>query len=298
MSQPHYAIVIHGGAGSLRPDQISLQADSAYRTGLSHALSIGQNMLKDSATAIEVVQAVISALEDNELFNAGRGSVLTADGEVEMDASIMNGHDLSAGAVAGIRGVRNPIVLADVVRRESPHVLLSGEGALTFAQHHRLDIEPVDYFITDEKRAAFKRIQASKKGTVGAVVLDLFGDIAAGTSTGGMMMKAPGRIGDSPIIGAGTYADNRYAGVSCTGHGEFFIRYAVAHDVIARMQYGDQSLSQAAQQIIQEVLKDAGGLGGLIAISKEGEIVMEYNTAMMFRAYATPENHQVLVFDQ
>lgn len=279
-------LLIHGGAGTITPDRYTKAEDSLYRYTLKQALAIGHKILADGGSALEAVERTIIFMEDSPLFNAGKGSVYNSEGVVENDASIMDGTTLQAGAVAGIIGVKNPIMLARLVKDSTKHVMLSGDGASVFAD--KMDVERVDqrYYFTDERwEHREKYLKEKKFGTVGCVALDKNGNIAAGTSTGGMMHKQWGRIGDSPVIGAGTYADSRFAGVSCTGHGEYFIKNAVAYDVIAQMQYAEKSLEEAAENIINQKLKDQGAGGGLIALDKNGNIVMPFNTAGMFRGY-------------
>ena len=303
-----YVIVLHGGAGNgILPENIQGDKKSAYEQKMTEALQAGQKVLDTGGTAVIAVTEVIKTLEDSPLFNAGKGSVLTYDEVNEMDASIMNGANLNAGAVAGVTVIKNPIMAALAVMEKSPHVMLSREGAEEFAEASGLTIVSPDYFKTEERVRsikAFKKEQGgltswedTKMGTVGCAVLDKEGNLAAGTSTGGMTGKRYGRIGDSPIIGAGTYADNQTCAISCTGHGEYFIRYAVAHDISARMAYSGITIEDAAKEVIQEVLKPAGGDGGLIGVDKEGNIVMEFNTTGMFRAYLKEgEEPAVLMF--
>lgn len=290
-----YALVIHGGAGMLRPEHLNNEKRKAYERSLTEALQLGQQLLEKGATSMDVVEQVITYLENDSLFNAGKGSVLTASGQVECDASIMNGADLQAGAIAGVRHLKNPISGARLVMEKSPHVMLSGSGAEEFAMEYGLTTVPNKYFITARRK---KQFDNSKKGTVGAVALDKYGNIAAGTSTGGMSNKAFGRIGDSPIIGAGTYADNRTCGVSCTGHGEYFIRHAVAHDISSHMRYGNASLEEAANHVIHETLSPEAGAGGVIALDKQGNIVMSFNTTCMFRGYVNTEELKVAIFKE
>lgn len=279
------ALVIHGGAGTIVPGRYTPDEEEAYRLALEEALTIGRTLLEKGGTALEAVEATIIYMEDHPLFNAGKGSVYNANGTVENDASIMDGETLAAGAVAGVTGVKNPISLAKLVKDSTKHVMLSGMGAELFAD--KMQVVRVDqrYYFTDEawtKRNAY--LQGLKMGTVGCVALDAYGNIAAGTSTGGMMHKQWGRIGDSPIIGAGTYANNDFAGVSCTGHGEYFIKNAVAYDVIARMKYHNELVSAAADSIIHGVLAQQGAAGGLIALDRYGNITMPFNTPGMLRA--------------
>ncbi len=292
-----YALVLHGGAGHQTRERYSPEEDAAYRQSLKNALQTGRHMLAKGIPSVDVVEAVISQLENDSLFNAGRGSVLNINGEVECDASIMNGQNKNAGAIAGVKHLKNPIQTARLVMEESPHVMLSGNGAEKFAQNYDVDFVDNSYFITARRAAGFKAKMMNKKhGTVGAVALDTNGNIAAATSTGGMSDKAFGRIGDSPVIGAGTYADNKTCGVSCTGHGEYFIRYAVAYDMSAIMEYGKMTVSEAAHTIIQTKLKEIGAEGGLIALDAQGNIAMEHNTPGMFRGYVNNSELFVAIY--
>jgi beta-aspartyl-peptidase (threonine type) len=306
---PEYAIVIHGGAGTISRDRLTPEQDSAYRASLNEALDIGSKILADGGTALDAVTQTIQYLEENPLFNAGRGAVLTSEGTAELDASIMDGKDRSAGAVGGVKNQRSPIAAARAVMENSPHVFMAGRGAEQFALEQGLDTVANDYFITDRRWKQFQRMQSSQQGflqidepqkfgTVGCAALDKSGHLAAGTSTGGMMNKRYGRIGDSPVIGAGTYADDATCAVSCTGHGEFFIRYAVAHDLSARMAYGGQSLEEAANAIIQERLKEIGANGGLIALDAQGNIAMPFNTEGMYRGYDRAGDRVVAIYGE
>ncbi len=293
-----WAIAIHGGAGG-EPSRWSPQKREAREKGLMDALSLGKKRLAEGANALEVVEAVIRRLEDDASFNAGRGSVLTKAGHAELDASLMNGQDLSCGAVAGVRNVKNPISLARRVMNDTPHVLLMGDGAEEFAERSKVELVEPSYFFSRvrlEKRAnqtgnvaslpVDKHQSSDEKhfGTVGCVVRDRSGNLAAGTSTGGTSKKLEGRVGDSPIVGAGTYADNRYAAVSGTGIGEEYIRNAVAYDVIARIKYRNDTLADAVSSNLSDRLEE--GTGGLIAVSPSGEIVMQHNTPGMSCAAA------------
>ncbi len=295
-SEPPFALVIHGGAGILR-NELSVEREAASRRVLEYALLKGFQILRGGGSSLDTVCAAIEVLEDSPLFNAGCGSVLTSSGTVEMDAAVMEGSRLKAGAVAGVHGVRNPIRLAREVMEHSPHVLLIGEGARAFAKERNIPFEPDQYFITAERteqrqvsvepsRGGNCENQApSKMGTVGAVALDKQGHLSAGTSTGGTINKRVGRVGDSPIIGAGTYAEDRVVAVSCTGHGEFFIRAVVAYDVAARMKYQGASVSQATHQVVNVLLPELGGAGGLISIDSKGNVAMPFNTQGMFRGF-------------
>lgn len=290
---PAYGLVIHGGAGSLTPENVPAEVEAAYAASLRKALNTGWEMLERGYDALDVVEAVIIRLENDTLFNAGRGAVLTAEGRVELDASIMDGHQRRAGCVSGVRNTKNPIRLARMVMERSPHVFHYGAGADELAKQWELPMVENDYFIT--KRWANKYAQLKKEyGTVGVTVLDKKGNLAAGTSTGGMMMKAHGRIGDSPIIGAGTYADNNSCAVSCTGHGEYFIRATAARDVAAQMEYGNKQLNEAAEFVITSRVGEAGGIGGLIAIDKKGNVALPFNTESMLRAAKTSRGLEVV----
>jgi beta-aspartyl-peptidase (threonine type) len=283
-------MVIHGGAGTIERSEMTAANEEAHRAGLEQALQAGYAILKKGGSSLDAVVAAIQRLEDNPLFNAGKGAVFTHEGTNELDSSIMDGKTLNAGAVAGVKHIRNPISLARLVMEKSPHVMLDGAGAEAFAK--RMGIELVDqkYFFTKERWRALQKVKRStgsasdkdKHGTVGAVALDQAGNLSAGTSTGGTTNKEFGRIGDSPIIGAGTYANNRTCAVSCTGDGEYFIREAVAHDVSAMMEYKGMSVQQAAQAAIDKVGK-IGGTGGLIALDPAGNFAMPFNTSGMYR---------------
>ncbi len=301
-TKTNYVIVIHGGAGYSTPESIPEEKQEKYKQKLTEALNAGKDILENNGTCVDAVEKVISILEDSPLFNAGKGSVFTNEGTNEMDASIMEGKTLNAGAVAGVRNIKNPIKAARKVMTNSVHVLLSGNGASKFAASQNLELVDTSYFYTKEKWEYLKKVKEkedkkSKHGTVGCVVLDKYGNLAAGTSTGGMTNKKFGRIGDSPIIGAGTYADNNTCAVSCTGHGEYFIRYAVAYDMSALMRYSGLSVERAAIEIILKKLKKAGGNGGLIAVDKNGNFTMVFNTSSMFRGYIKQgEEAKVMLF--
>lgn len=285
--KPDYVIVIHGGAGNASNQDINKEEQQEYKEKLSEALTIGENILKEGGTSIEAIEKTINYLEDCPMFNAGKGAVFTHDGKNELDASIMNGADLNAGAVASVGDIKNPISAAIKVMNNSEHVLLSGHGASEFAKEQNIEIVDSSYFFTEKRWESLQHVLKSKKhGTVGCVVLDKYGNLAAGTSTGGRTNKKYGRIGDSPIIGAGTYANNNTCAISATGHGEYFIRYAVAHDISALMEYKDMSLAEASELVINKKLVEAGGLGGIIGVDKNGNIATTFNTNMMFRAYA------------
>lgn len=304
--QPKVALVIHGGAGANLEKEMGSGQEQAYRATLKQALEAGYKVLQDGGNSLDAVETSVRILEDSPLFNAGKGAVFTSQGTNELDASIMEGQKLMAGAVAGVKHIKNPISLARLVMTHSPHVLLAGEGAEVFATEQGIQMVDPHYFFTERRWLELEKAKeaegtkkepggqkgqalplgspANESGTVGAVALDKSGNLAAGTSTGGMTNKRPGRIGDSPIIGAGTYANNRTCAVSATGKGEFFIRLAVAHDISALMEYKGLSLNEAAEQVIDKVTKLVGE-GGVIALDRNGGIATPYNTAGMFRAY-------------
>ncbi|MFL0353216.1 isoaspartyl peptidase/L-asparaginase family protein [Xanthomarina sp. GH4-25] len=299
-----FAIVIHGGAGTILRENMSAEDEAAYKLKLEEAIRVGYNILKNGGSSLDAVEKTINIMEDSPLFNAGKGAVFTNAGANELDASIMDGKTLNAGASAGTRTVKNPINLAKAVMDNSPHVMLSGKGAETFAKEQGLEIVDTSYFYTESRMKSLERvknyekkkkadaktafydatIKNSKFGTVGCAALDKNGNLAAGTSTGGMTNKKWGRIGDAPIIGAGTYANNNTCAVSSTGWGEFFIRAMVAHDISALMDYKGLTLKEAAQEVIQKKVPELGGDGGIIAVDKNGNMVMEFNTSGMYRA--------------
>ena len=305
IEEENFGIIIHGGAGTILKENMSDSLEAVYRLKLEEAIRVGYEILEDGGTAVEAVQRTINVMEDSPLFNAGKGAVFTNEGINELDASIMDGETLNAGAVAGVTTVKNPINLAFEVMVNSDHVLLSGEGAEEFASEQGLEMVPTEYFFTENRFRSLQHIKErekneadvvntkvfydpyikdSKYGTVGCAVLDKYGNLAAGTSTGGMTNKRWNRIGDSPIIGAGTYANNKTAAISSTGWGEFFIRGVVAYDISAMMEYKGLSLEEAAREVIQEKLPELGGNGGIIAIDSEGNMVAELNTPGMYRA--------------
>ncbi|MFO7722067.1 MAG: isoaspartyl peptidase/L-asparaginase [Bacteroidales bacterium] len=298
--KPEYLLVIHGGAGDITRDNLPDSAAQLYYEALQSALVIGHRILDTGGSSLDAVEAVVRFMEDNPLFNAGKGAVFTIEGKNELDASIMDGASGKAGAVAGVTNVKNPVTAARAVMEKSPHVMLAGHGAEAFAATQGLEIVDPSWFFTSERFEGWKRAREKfdKKGTVGAVALDKHGNLAAATSTGGMTMKQWGRIGDAPVIGAGTFASNKTCAVSCTGHGEYFIRNAVAYDMSARMEYRKSSLKNAANGILHQKLKGQGGTGGLIAIDKAGNFVMDFNTAGMFRGVLTPDGAtKVMIFD-
>jgi L-asparaginase / beta-aspartyl-peptidase len=287
-----HAIAIHGGAGATPRSEITPEVEARYRTGLQTALDAGAAILERGGTSLDAVTSAVRILEDDPLFNAGRGAVLTRRGRVELDASIMDGRTLAAGAVAGIEHVRNPIELARRVMEKSRHVLLVGQGAEEFALEEGLVLVPNEYFRTPARERALQRAQHGERtweliapphGTVGAVALDESGDLAAATSTGGTTRKRPGRVGDSPIIGAGTYARNGVCAVSATGYGEYFIRTVAAYDVCAQVEYGNRTLAQAVSTVLRDRIGRLGGDGGIIAIAADGTVIMDFNTEGMFR---------------
>jgi beta-aspartyl-peptidase (threonine type) len=289
-----FGIAIHGGAGTLPRAEMTPEAERRYRGGLSAAIDAGYAVLEGGGTSLDAVTRAVVLLEDNPLFNAGRGSVFTLDGRNELDASIMDGSNLRAGAVCGLTRIRNPIELARAVMEQSAHVMLAGAGAEEFAAARGFAFVPQSYFYTPERWHQLERIRdgdtalsaltISHVGTVGAVAVDDQSRLAAATSTGGMTGKRYQRIGDSPIIGAGTYADDRSCAVSATGHGEVFIRAAVAHDICARVRFGGRSIGEAVREVVQGELKALHGEGGVIAIDARGEIAIEFNSEGMFRA--------------
>ncbi len=288
-----YCLVVHGGAGNITRQ--NTPDEQQYRQALDSALLIGEKILKQGGTSIDAVENVIRYMEDCPLFNAGRGAVLTEDGKIELDASIMDGKTLLAGAVAGVKDIRNPITAARAVMEKTSHVLLIGNGASEFARQQQLDMVPNEYFITPTSKERYQKYkQMDKKGTVGCVALDQHGNLAAGTSTGGMMMKKYGRVGDSPIIGAGTYANNATCAVSCTGHGEFFIRNSIAFHVHALMMYKQLTLNEATSYVIDSVLTPQKGTGGLIAVDKSGNYCWAFNTAGMFRAMINSKGEKII----
>ena len=297
-----FSIVIHGGAGTILKEDMTPELEQAYMKGLQDAVNAGYAVLEEGGSATNAVKAAIVILEDNLLFNAGRGSVFTKKGVQEMDAAIMDGRDLSAGAVAGIRNVRNPIELAAEVMHNSNHVFLSGKGANDFAIKQGIKLEPDEFFFSQFRYDQWKAIRDSdnysldhthqgleellkdkKFGTVGAVACDGNGNIAAATSTGGMTNKKYGRIGDSPLIGCGTYANNKTCAISCTGHGEPFIRAVAAHDVSCLMEYKDMSLEAAMDKVVKHKLLEMDGEGGMIGVDTKGNVSMVFNSAGMYR---------------
>ena len=293
-----FGMVIHGGAGTIERSEMTAENEKAHRGGLERALKAGYDVLQRGGSSLDAVQAAIQVLEDDPLFNAGKGAVFTHEGTNELDASIMDGRTLSAGAVAALQHIRNPIALSRLVMEKSPHVMLEGAGAEAFAKTMGVTFVDQKYFYTEERWQSLQKEKAKhspaptpdkdRHGTVGAVALDKSGNLAAGTSTGGTTNKQFGRIGDSPIIGAGTYANNRTCGVSCTGDGEYFIRSLAAYDVSAMMEYEGMPVQKAAQAVIDKVGK-LGGAGGLIALDKDGNVAMPFNTSGMYRGTVDAE---------
>jgi beta-aspartyl-peptidase (threonine type) len=282
------AIIVHGGAGVINRSDMTPEREAQYRTGLEAARDAGYAVLETGGSSLDAVAAAVRTMEDNPLFNAGIGAVLNRDGEAELDSSIMDGATLRAGAVANLQHVKNPIDLARAVMEKSPHVMIAGAGAEEFALQQGFTLVPNSYFRTEPRLRQLEKAQQEEKtaghGTVGAVALDHNGNLAAGTSTGGMTNKLPGRIGDSPIIGAGTYANNASCAVSATGDGEYFIRAVVAYDICALVQYKRMPLEAAAREVIHEKIEGMHATGGVIALDKDGHIVMDFNSPGMFRA--------------
>jgi beta-aspartyl-peptidase (threonine type) len=314
-----YTLVIHGGAGNIHPGMMSPSLEAAYSESLNQALNAGYAVLSGGGAALDAVSEAISVLENDPLFNAGRGSVFTKKGLHEMDAAIMDGHTLMAGAVAGVRNIKNPIRLAKEVMLHSGHVMLSGKGAGDFAISRGLEFAPDEYFHNQERYDQWVAIRDSdfyqldhkddnlkgtapnpdhKFGTVGAVACDQAGHLAAGTSTGGMTNKRFGRIGDSPVIGSGTYANDATCAISCTGHGEYFLRAVVAYDVSCLIEYKGLTLQQATDTVIKDKLKNLGGEGGLIAVNHSGQHQFSFNSAGMYRAMRNSEGLSELGFYQ
>lgn len=302
MEKERFGLVIHGGAGTIERSDITPEKESEYRAGLERALTAGYEILKRGGSSLDATEAAVRVLEDDPHFNAGRGSVFTSAGTNEMDAAVMDGKTLAAGAVAVLKHVKNPISLARLVMEKSGHVMIDGEGAEAFAKENGVELVDQKYFFTQARWEALQKIKAAEKkrtggagkafiitdqdrhGTVGAVALDKNGNLAAATSTGGTTNKRPGRVGDSPVIGAGTYANNATCAVSATGDGEYFIRASVGHDISALIEYRGMSLKDAAQAVLDKVAK-LGGTGGLIAIDHEGKMALPFNTAGMYRGY-------------
>ena len=298
-----FAIAVHGGSGNISPGNIPEDFRKEYIDVLSRALDTGFLILQSGAGSLDAVEAAIRIMEDSPLFNAGKGAVFTHEGKNELDASIMDGSMLNAGAVASVSDIRNPISAARKVMEQSEHVMLVGAGASRFAREQGLEIVDSSYFYTERRwrslQQQLKKKAPEKYSTVGCVALDKNGNLAAGTSTGGMSNKMFGRVGDTPIIGAGNYANNKTCAVSATGHGEFFIRYTVTHDISALMEYKNLPLAEAARKVIHEKLEPAGGKGGIIAVDNKGNVVMDFNTSGMFRGYAKSNGErEILMFGE
>ncbi|WP_084662640.1 isoaspartyl peptidase/L-asparaginase family protein [Erythrobacter sanguineus] len=323
---PKWSIAIHGGAGTLNRDAMTPERRAGYEAALQEALDAGRAVLARGGSAMDAVKAAILPMEDSPLFNAGRGAVFTWEGTNELDASIMDGRDRSAGAVAGVKTVKHPILLADVVRTQSPHVMLMGKGAEEFAAEQGFAVTPAEWFATEARKRALERMKTDKLsaldvdhkfGTVGAVALDMEGNLAAGTSTGGMTGKRWGRVGDAPVIGAGTYADNRACAVSATGWGEYFLRVGVAHEICAQLRASSEFKAMIvddeiadelpagiwkdeAQTIADAVMADVaqlGGDGGVILVTPEGHAIFSFNTSGMYRGRATSDGvNEVAIF--
>jgi len=305
------AIIIHGGAGTILKSNLSPEMEQRYRDTITLALMAGYNVLRNHGSSLDAVEAAINVMEDSPLFNAGKGAVFTHEGTNELDASIMNGKTLSAGAVAAVKHIKNPISLARMVMERSKHVMLTGDGAEAFAQQQGMQLVPQSYFYTERRWQELQRAKAEerndslknsvpkdsmieKHGTVGCVALDLNGNLAAGTSTGGLTNKRFGRIGDSPIIGAGTYADNRSCAASATGDGEYFIRVGVTRDVAAMVEYGRMNLQQAADSAMAKV-NALGGTGGVVVLNTKGQMAISFNTEGMYRAYIDENGKPVVL---
>jgi L-asparaginase / beta-aspartyl-peptidase len=310
--RPRFMLVVHGGAGTIRKQDMTPQEEAEYRATMTAAVRKGYDILAKGGTSLDAVNAVVNVLEDSPLFNAGKGAVFTNAGTNELDAAIMDGSTLKAGAVAGVKHIKNPIDLARLVMEKSPHVMMAGEGAEAFAKSQGMKLVPQRYFYTERRWQQLQKAKAAEKqggkvagtamrdllaeqhGTVGAVALDSYGNLAAGTSTGGTTNKRFGRIGDSPIIGAGTYANNQSCAVSATGTGEYFIRNVVAHDICARMMYKSISLREAADEVVMDELVKQGGDGGVIAVDKDGNFTMPFNTEGMYRGHVGPDGKIVV----
>jgi beta-aspartyl-peptidase (threonine type) len=313
----NFALVIHGGAGTILKSNMTPELEKAYTDKLTQALKAGYDTLSKGGTSLDAIVVSIKILEDSPLFNAGKGSVFTADGKNEMDAAIMDGKTLKAGSVAGVRTIKNPITAARCVMEKSQHVMMVGTGAEKFAKTCKCEFADTSYFFEQKRWDQLQKIKKAEKteldhgslnpvdtenpdkkfGTVGVAALDQFGNLAAGTSTGGMTNKKYGRVGDAPIIGAGTYANNKTCAISCTGHGEFFMRSVVAYDISALMEYKGLTLEKAADEVVNKKLKELGGEGGLIGIDAKGNITMPFNSAGMYRGYMKSDGKtEVLIY--
>jgi len=311
MATQKFGLVIHGGAGTIERSKMTPEKEREYRAGLERALTAGYEILKRGGSSLDATEAAVRVLEDDPHFNAGKGSVFTSAGTNEMDAAVMDGKTLAAGAVAVLKHIKNPISLARLVMDKSGHVMMDGDGAEAFAKENGIKLVDQKYFFTEERWEALRKIQAAENkrtgpgekafvitdqdrhGTVGAVALDKSGNLAAATSTGGTTNKRPGRVGDTPVIGAGTYANNATCAVSATGDGEYFIRATAARDISALMEYQGISLKEAAQTVLDKVAK-LGGTGGLIAIDNQGNVTLPFNTAGMYRGYVDPNGKFVV----
>lgn len=305
-----FAIAIHGGAGTIDKSEMTPEKELAYKSALKDALEKGYAALSEGKSAMDAVELAVNSLENNVLFNAGRGAVFCADGGFELDASIMDGKDLTAGAVAGVKNIANPISLARKVMEKTSHVLLAGKGALDFAKSIGIEQKQDDYFFTKQRYDQWQALVGTSEvaldhgssttkpiGTVGAVALDKNGNIAAATSTGGMTNKQFGRIGDTPIPGSGTYANNRTCAVSCTGHGEYFLRAVVAYDISCLMEYGNYTLEDACNKVVMDKLVKLGGEGGLVAIDAKGNICLPFNSPGMYRGFVREdENYTISIY--
>ena len=301
----NWKLIIHGGSGAMRRATLSPDEAQCALAGLGAALDAGAAILASNGSALDAVEAAARALEEDPCFNAGRGAVIAASGDIELDAAIMEGTQRGAGAVAGLRTTRAPISAARAVMEQSPHVLMTNDGADTFARERGLEQVSNDWFATAERRRHLELVLADggkfdsdiKYGTIGAVAVDARGHVAAATSTGGLTAKRYGRIGDSPLIGAGTYADDRAAAVSATGLGEIFIRVAAAHEVCARVRIGGEPLQQAVDGVLEEI-RSLGGKGGLIAVGPDGEAAWGFSTPGMYRGMAGPDGREVAIFGE
>ncbi len=303
--QQPWALVIHGGAGVMSKEKMNEERQQEYIQVLNKALEVGEKMLRKGATSTDVVVEVIRVMEDSPLFNAGKGAVFTSEGKNELDASIMDGKTLNAGAIAGVTDIKNPITAAREVMLHSEHVFLSGKGASAFAKKQGIKMVSNKYFYTPSRYESLKQLQKQERernkrdniGTVGCVVMDTHGNLSAGTSTGGMTNKKFGRIGDAPVIGAGTYANNKTCAVSCTGHGEYYIRLGFARDISALMEYKNLSVTEACREEIRK-LTELGGDGGVIALDANGNVAMEFNTSGMFRGYCKSDGKkEIAIFE-
>ncbi|MEL6925401.1 MAG: isoaspartyl peptidase/L-asparaginase [Bacteroidota bacterium] len=306
-----YAIVIHGGAGTIKKENMTAEKEAGINAALNAALDVGEKILQDGGTALDAITQTIMILENSPYFNAGKGAVFTHEEKNELDASIMDGQTQNAGAIGGVTNIKNPILAARAVMENSVHVMLSGAGAEAFAKSQGIEQVDPSYFHTDSRWESLQRAKAKemqtgylsgnpdyKFGTVGCAALDKAGNLAAGTSTGGMTNKRWNRIGDAPIIGAGTYANNNTCATSSTGHGEYYIRYVVAHDISAMVEYKGTPFPEAAKYVIEDKLKRNGGSGGLIGVDKYGNVAMPFNTAGMYRGYAKPGERVVRIYEE